>query len=139
MVAGMPRANRLRVDGGVFHLTNRCNNGAFLLKFARRRYRLVDEDRLCSHLGAYNMEEVRKNPIASLIERIARDEMKRESCWTASLALGSLGFVEKVKPLILSRRETEIVPTTDNAWVLQEPVIAYGRETYLKNASKAIK
>jgi hypothetical protein len=34
--------------------------------------------------------------------------------------------VEKVKPLILSRRETEIMPTADNVWGLQEAVIAYG-------------
>ena len=46
--------------------------------------------------------------------------MKRELGWTESLAVGSLGFVEKVKPLVLSRRETEIVPTDDNVWVLQE-------------------
>ena len=65
--------------------------------------------------------------------------MKREPCWTASLAVGSLGFVEKVKPLILSRRDTEIVPTADNVWVLQEAVIAYGQETGVKNASKTIK
>src|SRR5437867_888221 len=37
MVAGMARANRLRGDGGVFHLTHRCHNRAFLLKFARDR------------------------------------------------------------------------------------------------------
>jgi len=257
MVAGMARANRLRGDGGVFHLTHRCHNRAFLLKFARdrdayrakarehlrqfdvsvldycvtsnhvhllvdaserlevsgfmrevasefaraynqrkeranafwgdnyhatlvedgeylwqclcyielnmvrcgvvehprdwawvgyheimgsrRRYRLVDVERLCWRLRADNVEELRKNLIASLTERIARDEMKREPCWTASLAVGSLGFVEKVKPLILSRRETEIVPTADNVWVLQEAVITYGQETDLKNASKAIK
>jgi len=47
--------------------------------------------------------------------------------------------VETVKQLILSRRETEIVPTAGNAWVLQEAEIAYGQETDLKNASKAIK
>jgi hypothetical protein len=47
--------------------------------------------------------------------------------------------VKKVKPLILSRRETEVVPATDNEWVLQEAVIAYGQETDLKNASKAIR
>ena len=33
----MPRANRLRGSGGVFHLTHRCHNRAFLLKFARDR------------------------------------------------------------------------------------------------------
>jgi len=30
----MARANRLRNDGGIFHLTHRCHNRAFLLKFA---------------------------------------------------------------------------------------------------------
>src|SRR6266487_625467 len=30
----MARANRLRGDGGIFHLTHRCHNRAFLLKFA---------------------------------------------------------------------------------------------------------
>ena len=34
MVAGMARANRLRVDGGVLHLTHRSHNRAFLLKLA---------------------------------------------------------------------------------------------------------
>ncbi|MHC1766930.1 MAG: hypothetical protein AB9869_21945 [Verrucomicrobiia bacterium] len=29
----MPRGNRLRGDGGVFRLTHRCHNRAFLLKF----------------------------------------------------------------------------------------------------------
>ena len=91
MAAGSARANRLRVAGGVFHLTHRCHNRAFLLKFARDR-------------DAYRS-----------------------------------GICGKVKPLILSRRETEIVPTADNAWVLQEAVIAYGQETDLKNASKPIK
>ena len=193
MFGGMARANRLRVDGGVFHLTHRCHNRAFLLKFARdrdayrvkvrehlrqfdvsvldycvtsnhvhllvdaserlevsgfmrevasefaraynqrkgranafwgdnyhatlvedgeylwqclcyielnmvrcgvvehprdwawvgyheimggrQRYRLIDVDRLCWRLRADNVEEVRKNLIASLDERIARDEM----------------------------------------------------------------
>ena len=82
---------------------------------------------------------VRKNLIASLTERIARDEMKRVPSWTAGLAVGSLGFVEKVKPLILSGRKTEIVLTADDAWVLQEAMIAYGQETGVKNASKTIK
>src|SRR5678809_1008527 len=33
----MPRGNRLRGSGGVFHVTHRCHNRAFLLKFARDR------------------------------------------------------------------------------------------------------
>jgi hypothetical protein len=33
----MPRAHRLKVAGGLFHLTRRCHNRAFLLRFARDR------------------------------------------------------------------------------------------------------
>ena len=63
--------------------------------------------------------------------------MKRQPFWTESLAVGSLGFVEKVKPLILLRRRTERVPTTDDTWVLQEAVVPYGQKTGVKKTSKA--
>ena len=77
--------------------------------------------------------------IASLAERIARDEVKREPCWTESLAVGSLGLVEKVKPVILFRRKTEMVPTADNVWAaLQEAAIAYDQKTGAKSPSKAL-
>jgi putative transposase len=47
----MPRGNRLRGDGGVFHLTHRCHNRAFLLKFARDRngYQTRLREQLCHH------------------------------------------------------------------------------------------
>jgi REP element-mobilizing transposase RayT len=33
----MPRANRLSGHGGIFHVTQRCHNREFLLKFALDR------------------------------------------------------------------------------------------------------
>jgi REP element-mobilizing transposase RayT len=33
----MARGNRLHGGGGIFHVTHRCHNRAFLLKFARDR------------------------------------------------------------------------------------------------------
>jgi hypothetical protein len=53
-------------------------------------------------------------------ERIARDEVKRQACWTESLAVGSQGFVERIQPLVQSRRETEVVAAAGNGWALQE-------------------
>jgi hypothetical protein len=54
--------------------------------------------------------EVRKNLEAVLPERIERDGLKQEPCWTKSLAVvGSAAFAERIQPLILSRRETDIV------------------------------
>jgi len=105
----------------------------------RRRYRLVDLERLCWRLRASSLDEVRKNLVASLAEKIAGNSTKREPCWTESLAVGSLAFLENVQPLILSRQETEIVETTDDkVWSLQEASIPYGRKSGLKNASKAL-
>jgi REP-associated tyrosine transposase len=105
---------------------------------SRRRYRLVDLERLCWRLRATSLVEVQKNLEASLVEAIARETMKREPCWTETLAVGSRGFVEKVKPLMLSRRETEIVETTTDVWVLHESEIPYGQKMGLKIAAKAI-
>jgi hypothetical protein len=51
--------------------------------------------------------------------------------------VGSRGFVEKIQPMILSRRETEVVAGADNVWTLQEAAMPYGQETSLKNTSKA--
>jgi len=239
----MPRINRLKTDGGVFHLTHRCHNRAFLLKFARdrdsyrsllrehlhqydvglldfcvtsnhvhllvdtvdgrevsglmqevasefartynrrkhrmnafwgdnyhgtlveereylweclcyielnmvraaavshpsqwqwlgyheimgerQRYRLLDLERLCWRLRAADLDQVRKNLEVSLAERIARNELKRQACWTESLAVGSRAFVETVQPLISERSETEIAMTAGNIWSLHEAMMPY--------------
>ncbi|MCL5097334.1 MAG: transposase [Candidatus Omnitrophica bacterium] len=105
----------------------------------RRRYRLIDLDRLCWRLGAGNLEEVRRNLEASLAERIARDRMEREPRWTESLAVGSAGFVEKIKPLILSRQQTEVVEAGKDFWVLKEqPAIPYSQKTGAKSDAKPV-
>lgn len=104
----------------------------------RRRYRLIDLDRLCWRLGARDIGDVRKNLEVRLAEKIERDQMKRDPCWTESLAVGSAGFVEKIKPLILSRRETEIVATRENMWVLKETEIPYGRKAGAKMRPKPV-
>jgi putative transposase len=100
----------------------------------RKRYRLLDLDRLCWRLGTESLEEVRKNLEASLAERTARHQMKREASWTESLAVGSAGFVEKFKPADFSRRELEAVAIGGGAWALREAVMPYGQKTGLKNA-----
>ena len=38
----MPRANRYRLAGHVWHLTERCHRKQFLLKFARDRQAWID-------------------------------------------------------------------------------------------------
>jgi hypothetical protein len=54
----MARANRLRIDGGVFHLTHRCHNQAFLLKFAcdRDAYRVTTSNEITTKGSDFSSE-----------------------------------------------------------------------------------
>ena len=90
----------------------------------RQRYRLLDLDRLCWRLRADGLEEVRKNLEASLQEAISREAMKREAHWTESLAVGSHDYVERIQPLIRSRRETDLIEEP-YGWVLKEEEVPY--------------
>ena len=103
----------------------------------RRRYRLLDLERLCWRLGTADVEELRRRFEAALAERIARGEAKREPMWTESLAVGSAGFVERIKPMVLSRRETEVIELGEIS-VLQEALIPCGQETARKSARKVV-
>jgi putative transposase len=105
----------------------------------RRRYRLLDLDRLCWRLRVSSIAEIRENLAASLSEKIARDAVKREPCWTESLAVGSRVFLEQVRPFVLTRRETEITEmANESMWALQESTLPYGLNSGLKITRKAI-
>jgi putative transposase len=103
----------------------------------RRRYRLLDLERLCWRLPTDNLGEVRSHLEAGLAELIAQEEFKREACWTEGLAVGSPGFLERIQPLILSRQETEWVQADTELWVLQERAVPYSAKTASKNAPSA--
>ena len=152
----MPRAHRLKVAGGLFHLTRRCHNRAFLLRFARdrdayraklrqklkhfdvslldycltcnhvhheimgtrRRYRVLDLDRLCWRFGTTALRK--GDPAESHCQKSdeARTVLDRRS------GGGQSEVLEQVQPLILSRRETEIVEDPElDLWVLKETEI----------------
>jgi putative transposase len=104
----------------------------------RQRYRLLDLERLCWRVQTDSLPEVRKNLDSALGELIARDQIKREPWWTEGLAVWSADFLETIKPLILSRRETELVQTDQQFWVLQEPATPYGAKTGSKNAPSGL-
>ena len=75
----MPRANRLRGEGGVFHITHRCHDRKFLLKFARDRdaYR----EKLREHLTRFNVALIdyciTSNHVHLLIDSDDRLEISR--------------------------------------------------------------
>jgi len=102
----------------------------------RVRYRLLDLERLCWRLATEKIEDVRLNLEHVFHQRIAERQMRHESCWTESLAVGSASFVARTQPLILSRRETKIEVEEPGLWVLKESPTPYGAKTRRKTASK---
>jgi hypothetical protein len=93
---------------------------------------------MCWRLATDDTEEVRSNLEAALADAIARGELKPEPIWTESLAVGSAGFVEKSKPMVLSRRETQVIEIENGVSVLQEAPSPYGQETSSKSDRKVL-
>jgi hypothetical protein len=102
----------------------------------RRRYRLPDLERLCWRLGTDDPQEVRRNWEVAPEEAIARDQVKREPIWTESLPIGSAGFVERIQPLLLTRRETEVIETAERLAVLQETPVSYRHKSPSEGGAK---
>jgi len=100
----------------------------------RKRNRLLDLDRLCWRLRTDDLGAVQKNLETSLAEALAREEVRREPCWTESLVVGSTEFVGGMQPLIAGRQETEIVEAAEGVWALQESELASGKETAPESA-----
>jgi putative transposase len=73
----MPRGNRLRGEGGVFHVTHRCHNRSFLFKFARDRdaYRSL----LREHLDQFDVALldycITSNHVHLLLDASQREEI----------------------------------------------------------------
>ena len=78
--------------------------------------------------GLLDLERVQKNLEASLAEALAREQVRRETCWSESLAVGSPDFVKRMQPLILSRQETEIAQGQEGVWALGEAAAPYGQK-----------
>jgi hypothetical protein len=91
---------------------------------------------LCWRLRIDRPEHIRENLEASLEQAIARDELRREPCWTESLAVGSKEFVERMEPLMSSRCETEIMEQVSGLWLLKETEIPYRAEMGSESPSK---
>jgi hypothetical protein len=71
-------------------------------------------------IGTSEVLDFRRHYEALILERIAKDWLKREPQWTQSLAVGDPEFVTQMQPLIRHRQETIVEPGEHACWVLKE-------------------
>jgi len=61
------------------------------------RYRLIDKLKLQESLGVDNERKLKEIYREQIEDSLCKGNMARESCWTESIAVGSMGFIEKIK------------------------------------------
>jgi putative transposase len=92
-----------------------------------QRYRLIDTDALVDLVGAGSLTALQAAQRQWASANIAAGRLQREPDWSEALAIGSPGFAERVKTRLAGRTDRRRTVTREQtAWVVREPVAAYG-------------
>jgi putative transposase len=84
----------------------------------RKRYRLLDLDRLLNLLGTDDVMSFRKNLEVALALAIEKRQFEREARWTESVAVGSEAFVREVRDRV--KRQRTVIDEDAGTWSLRE-------------------
>lgn len=91
----------------------------------RKRYRLIDRDRLLLELSGAKRDELAASYASSIGQRIGSGVLRKEDRWTQSVALGSEDFVKQVEGKINWRADFEVTETAPGTWTVREPSVSY--------------
>ena len=104
----------------------------------RKRYCLIDTQRLLQSLGIEDVKTFRTLYAEGIERQIADQALQRESFWTESLAVGSFEYIEQIKKEQWQRTvyEEDTVQLADQtrACVVKEPRYAYGPDFDTKSS-----
>jgi putative transposase len=92
----------------------------------RKRYRIINLDRLLESLDMGGQKEFQANYANAIEQRTANNT--REAHWTESLAVGSHDFTENCRKLYSRRSQLDIYKTSDtdtNTWTIKESPDSY--------------
>ena len=107
----------------------------------RKRYCLIDQNKLIAWTGHSDLEQFRKHYTQDITNRIQQRILQRESQWTEAVAVGTEAFIQSVTEQLPDRRRWQIEETTigrSAGSVLREPTPAYMHFSAPKNAAKTI-
>lgn len=149
----MPRATRYLQNGFIYHLTHRCHDGEFFLRFAkerdryrewlrvgalryevavagqRKRYRIINQDRLLCRTGFADMAEFSRFYVAGIQGRLDQGRLSKQPCWTEAVAIGSEEFVHEARKSCSYRRSMESCQVQlsggESAWLMRESRASY--------------
>ena len=105
----------------------------------RKRYCLIDQQRLIAWTGHKDLGQFREHYEQDVVNRIQRRILQRESQWTDAVAVGTEAFVKSVTEQLPDRRRWQIEERAfghSAGNVLREPTMAYMSYSVPKNASE---
>ena len=95
----------------------------------RKRYRIVDQERLLFRTGFAAMNEFSRFYMESMNGALSEGRPEREAWWTEAVAIGSENFVDEAVQTCTYRRSMEKqpigTPGQASAWLAREPSAAY--------------
>jgi len=94
----------------------------------RRRYLLLDRERVAEYLGGGSGDRLARDYEAAVQERLGRGGSGREPEWTESIAVGGQEFVEEVAGRVKGRVRLETAEGAEGIWTVREAAGEYGRD-----------
>ena len=109
----MPRANRHFISGHAWHITHRCHQQDFLLKFAKDR----------SNWVKWLYEAKKRYGLCVLNYIVTSNHI---CLWCDSVAVGSERYVENIQAALGTRAKGRKCQSENDHYILKEPEAAYG-------------
>jgi putative transposase len=95
------------------------------IQHPRRKYILIDYEKVSRLSGFDSYESFRSTHRGWIQSALKHDRLKREDCWTRSIATGSRSFVEKVKKQMQGFAVGRKIRDKTEGFELREPQSAY--------------
>ncbi len=104
----------------------------------RRRYRIIDLERLCVLAGFASVRAFAEYYADSVTRKLERDRQVREPYWTEAVAVGSRKFVEDVEKSVACRQRmhkyTVGAEAEADTWAVSETSVPYNPDFGQKSA-----
>ena len=85
-----------------------------------KRYGIIDLRELMAVCGFGDLEHLQRAHVGWVEQALSEEHGARDDCWSASIAVGSLGFVERIKTELRGRAMHRIVENAGRAYALRE-------------------
>ena len=99
----------------------------------RRKNVLINYDKLRELLAVESYDLVKRHHKGRVEEYLGEEKNSRDDKWTRSIAVGSKGFVEHVKPALGALAKGRKPKEAGEGYQLREPLAAYGYHFGVKN------